>query len=1227
MASYGNRFIFEFVSQNGDDIEIFITKKDFSGKALYRSLGRGPVLKRERNDAILGTSLEIYAECRVDGEFAELYTSSADEFRVVVYKNRQLQWIGFVTPELYAEPDIAPPYDVQIIATDGLGELKNTDFSRLDQSYSLKDHIEYILGHTGLNLDLELVSSLRWDDDAANHAPSDLLDLTCNLSHLADERNYDVLQDLLASLNACITQQDGKWLLVREADIYDNIDAFSVAEFGSANKTLWWPIGSMSTDIVPAKKKVVLTHENHYKDNILPPIYTGIAGGWEISPGAYYDSVEGAYVLPSSSSRVQRTLDFRLYPLRSGLSLIVKARCMSRSGGDDRSKIGITIQMRGTMSGKYGSYHLNYGYVGSASTDTIATYWASGDVIGFVKSWDAPAAAAEQQNKPQDIEVIIPFENASAESLTIELANVPGSPYQLAIYDVVLCASVQNKGVELTANISNGAREPLADIDVVLDSSEDGSYGVTRYGVVNLDGGITSWYTPYNSAADLLRFLARDYAMLVALPRMRYRGKLNVPASPSFRIPFLYERDNTYYQLNTYSYDLLNDEIEVELISIPNARVIIDSETVTELPSETTGGGSSSSAGGNGSGGSGEGGGSSTLSGLADVAISGLADGQSLVYDAASGFWKNKKVSAGGEVNYASIINALGYTPFDKAEFTKDNIKSELGISDWALESSEPSYVWTDIGNRPTALSQFTNDLGLGLLAYKGTLSYSELTGKPTKLSDFTNDLGLGNLAYKNSLAASDIPSLDWSKIATGKPTTLAGYGIADAYTITQVENRLNNTVIYSDYIDITNNDAARHIGYGYASIGWHSSGPAMSFGVAAYNLRMQLMIEASDAPRIMVSQVNNGTAYGWAELLTKEGIVKSYLDTAGYKSYGKLILYRIDGGDTYINYGAMDGLLRLYGTGHIFYTQDGALQALQVFNDGGVVTAGYLRPNADNAYALGGSSYRWASLYTQTADIKDSLTVGGSVSSANFVKGGSLYSDPSSSFQTTCFGSSSSEYRIKVMRPGNVHYEGVATKYGAFLAIASSDSHGYISFPAYAATKHQCYIGGGTADALNWKGILFHDNMDLLPKDYNTYALGDSSHRWSYVNVVSINAYGNIVLSGQLLGTTPAGGTYPRARFFSDASYYWMQIGSYDGLSAEGSMTICGIYGAGLKILRLIASNTIIGGASQFVSLATFDKGIKIGDATLTWDASAGMLKIDKGVYVDGAITAKKKA
>lgn len=63
-------------------------------------------------------------------------------------------------------------------------------------------------------------------------------------------------------------------------------------------------------------------------------------------------------------------------------------------------------------------------------------------------------------------------------------------------------------------------------------------------------------------------------------------------------------------------------------------------------------------------------------------------------------------------INSLMITIALGYTPYNAANFTKATIKSTLGISDWALASIKPSYSWSEIGSRPTALSQFSNDSG-----------------------------------------------------------------------------------------------------------------------------------------------------------------------------------------------------------------------------------------------------------------------------------------------------------------------------------------------------------------------------------------------------------------------------------------------------------------------------------------------------------------------------------
>lgn len=65
-----------------------------------------------------------------------------------------------------------------------------------------------------------------------------------------------------------------------------------------------------------------------------------------------------------------------------------------------------------------------------------------------------------------------------------------------------------------------------------------------------------------------------------------------------------------------------------------------------------------------------------------------------------------------GAVNVS--IEQLAATKLDSSYFTQTNIKSTLGISDWALAATKPSYAWSEITSRPTALSQFTDDVVAG---------------------------------------------------------------------------------------------------------------------------------------------------------------------------------------------------------------------------------------------------------------------------------------------------------------------------------------------------------------------------------------------------------------------------------------------------------------------------------------------------------------------------------
>lgn len=90
-------------------------------------------------------------------------------------------------------------------------------------------------------------------------------------------------------------------------------------------------------------------------------------------------------------------------------------------------------------------------------------------------------------------------------------------------------------------------------------------------------------------------------------------------------------------------------------------------------------------------------------------------------------------------------------TKFDKSSFTYSNIKSTLGIYNWALASSKPSYSYSEISGRPTALSDLEDDILNGkYLSLQGGTTYGNITiqktGGATFWANNTKDrIGLQN--------------------------------------------------------------------------------------------------------------------------------------------------------------------------------------------------------------------------------------------------------------------------------------------------------------------------------------------------------------------------------------------------------------------------------------------------------------------------------------------------
>ena len=125
---------------------------------------------------------------------------------------------------------------------------------------------------------------------------------------------------------------------------------------------------------------------------------------------------------------------------------------------------------------------------------------------------------------------------------------------------------------------------------------------------------------------------------------------------------------------------------------------------------------------------------SSALNGYAKI-----SDIPSLSGYATQVWVEGKKYITG--ITSAMVTAALGFTPYNSASFTKANIKSTLGIADWALAASKPSYAWSEIISKPSFATVATSG------------KYSDLSGVPT------------------SLPASDVYA--WAKAAT-KPTYTA---------------------------------------------------------------------------------------------------------------------------------------------------------------------------------------------------------------------------------------------------------------------------------------------------------------------------------------------------------------------------------------------------------------------------------------------------------------------
>ena len=593
--AFGIKYRFRFEDVNGVLHTVNIVKDGYSGSITTRPLGGSPVIRMQENGPFHATSVNLKLECHTDGEFTDLYTSDPHGLRVDIYRGGTLSaggtlvWTGFIATEIYAEPDIAPPYDVDVTATDGLGALKEYTFEAAGGGVSLRSHLQTILAKTGQNLVLNTASALReYAGTAIEFMDEELIDL----DFLAGENCYDVLGKILDTLHATITQVQGQWLIIRETDAVVSSGSISVirsttrgdqpsssasmsigASVGKMGTARMWPVGYLTRRISPAKREMTVRAPWHPKDGA--PAIEDWTGNGETSAGSTW-------------------------------------RYLGHLGGtgDLHTAFGLLNFNRDlVVSVHAGALWANSSLSGAPYLKVLASWNSGGETKYFdpESGWNTSAAAGDEISVKN---TIFGSDTALAKKYEVTIPH-PGDPNPgtLMVYavghEIEVCRIEVSfdlgKGYEDHIVINNGARgdggtkeilggRRITENNMPLIFVAGVWYGGPSTGVPTFSDGS-------NSQKDFMSLTALSYAKSLMASRIETTGTIDVPSGMTCP-PIMILHHSMYSLFQTYEWDIRKADLSFKALSLPTATLSVESESVTSIPDNTAVSGGSTSSGG-----------------------------------------------------------------------------------------------------------------------------------------------------------------------------------------------------------------------------------------------------------------------------------------------------------------------------------------------------------------------------------------------------------------------------------------------------------------------------------------------------------------------------------------------------------------------------------------------------------------------------------------------------
>lgn len=159
---------------------------------------------------IIKTSLEmVFIDApgldyeRKCGYWEEFYTSSATEYMVRLYKDREIEWTGYITPDSFAE-DLCYRGSVSIIARDNLGYMQDFMCSAYTESglLTFRELFDLCLEKASFGMDVRTMP-LMGICASGNDMP-DLTEVMFNTSAFKDKTLWDALESAMLSLGLAL---------------------------------------------------------------------------------------------------------------------------------------------------------------------------------------------------------------------------------------------------------------------------------------------------------------------------------------------------------------------------------------------------------------------------------------------------------------------------------------------------------------------------------------------------------------------------------------------------------------------------------------------------------------------------------------------------------------------------------------------------------------------------------------------------------------------------------------------------------------------------------------------------------------------------------------------------------------------------------------------------------------------------------------------------------------